>query len=141
MLLLIWTYVLLQAKFKAPIVTEIAEVCLLCSTCCAARSHMLFDGRNVLHTDLCHSDHVHSFPPSLPPLQISKYTPAEDYHQQYLAKGGRNGSAQSPAKVRHDEGGPGGRNRKAQSPAIVRHDEEGGRVGTMNVPLCQYIER
>ena len=102
---------------------------------------MLFDGRNVLHTDLCHSDHVHSFPPSLPPLQISKYTPAEDYHQQYLAKGGRNGSAQSPAKVRHDEGGPGGRNRKAQSPAIVRHDEEGGRVGTMNVPLCQYIER
>ena len=86
MLLLICTYVLLQAKFKAPIVTEIAEVCLLCSTCCAARSHMLFDGRNVLHTDLCHSDHVHSFPPSLPPLQISKYTPAEDYHQQYLAK-------------------------------------------------------
>lgn len=50
-----------------------------------------------------------SLPPFLPPLQISKYTPAEDYHQQYLAKGGRNGSAQSPAKVRNDEAGGAGR--------------------------------
>ena len=29
---------------------------------------------------------------------IAKYTPAEDYHQQYLAKGGRNGRAQDPSK-------------------------------------------
>jgi peptide-methionine (S)-S-oxide reductase len=43
-----------QAKFSAPIVTEIAEV--------------------------------------------SKYSAAEDYHQQYLAKGGRNGNPQNPAK-------------------------------------------
>jgi peptide-methionine (S)-S-oxide reductase len=29
---------------------------------------------------------------------ISKYTRAEEYHQQYLAKGGRNGNGQSAAK-------------------------------------------
>jgi len=30
--------------------------------------------------------------------EVSKYTRAETYHQQYLAKGGRSGNAQNPAK-------------------------------------------
>lgn len=29
---------------------------------------------------------------------VSKYTTAEEYHQQYLAKGGRNGRVQDPSK-------------------------------------------
>jgi len=29
---------------------------------------------------------------------VAKYYKAEDYHQQYLARGGRNGKAQNPAK-------------------------------------------
>jgi peptide-methionine (S)-S-oxide reductase len=33
---------------------------------------------------------------------LSCYYRAEDYHQQYLAKGGRNGNAQSPAKLCND---------------------------------------
>jgi len=33
---------------------------------------------------------------------LTSYYKAEDYHQQYLAKGGRNGSAQSPAKQCND---------------------------------------
>lgn len=31
--------------------------------------------------------------------EISKYSAAEPYHQQYLARGGRNGNAQNPAKL------------------------------------------
>lgn len=30
--------------------------------------------------------------------QVKNYSPAEEYHQSYLAKGGRFGQAQSPAK-------------------------------------------
>ena len=67
-----------------------------------------------------------TLPPSLP-LQISKYTPAEDYHQQYLAKGGRNGSAQSPAKVRNDEGAGG--QRAATGPRKVHNDDDYVRGG------------
>lgn len=36
---------------------------------------------------------------------IEKYTAAEPYHQQYLARGGRNGNAQNPGKVGRREGG------------------------------------
>lgn len=30
--------------------------------------------------------------------QVEEYYPAEGYHQQYLARGGRNGNAQNPSK-------------------------------------------
>lgn len=36
---------------------------------------------------------------------IEKYTAAEPYHQQYLARGGRNGNAQNPGKVGSGRGG------------------------------------
>ena len=71
-----------QAKFPSPIVTEIAKVPV----------GLLFP---------THLPNAAEILPncSISALQVSKYTTAEDYHQQYLAKGGRNGNAQSPAKV------------------------------------------
>lgn len=85
-------------KLGGKVVTEIEQARRCCCPCATSS----FQDAACWFVSACDPDGRTLSCLVLPILQINNYWEAEEYHQRYLEKGGRNGRAQSAAKGCND---------------------------------------